>query len=94
MFGVCFRLVASRVQECTRKGSARSWDHCQVVHEIWTQALMGKTRLWIERVPTDDNLADLPSREEYALLEEMHAQWREPVVAQLFLDGVQLFGAQ
>ena len=55
---------------------------------------MGKTRLWIERVPTDDNLADLPSREEYALLEEMHAQWREPVVAQLFLDGVQLFGAQ
>ena len=61
---------------------------------MWTQALVGKMRLWIERVASDDNLADLPSREEYALLEDMGARWREPVVAQMFVDGVQLPGAQ
>ena len=29
--------------------------------------------LWIERVPTDDNFSDLPSRESYALITEMKA---------------------
>ena len=25
-------------QAATRKGSAREWDHCEVIHEVWTQA--------------------------------------------------------
>ena len=58
-----------------------------MVHEIWTQALLTKTRVWIERVPTDDNIADLPSREDYALLHHLGAKWREPVIAQVFVDG-------
>ena len=76
-------------EAATRKGSARSWDHCQVIHEIWTQALANHTYVWIERVPSEDNLSDLPSRGEYELVaSELGAQWREPVIANLFLDDV------
>ena len=39
--------------------------------------------LWIDRVPSDDNLSDLPSREEYELLYSMGAVWREPVIPDL-----------
>ena len=70
------------LQVATQKGTARAWDHCQVVHEVWTQALVNKTWVWVERVPSDDNIADFPSREEYGLLRDMGAVWREPVVAQ------------
>lgn len=38
----------------------------------------------MDRVPTDDNVSDLPSREEYDLLQGLGAVWRPPVVAQVF----------
>lgn len=76
-------------EAATRKGAAKAWDHCQVIHEVWTQALVNHTYLWIERVPSDDNLSDLPSRGEHALLAgRLGAQWRKPVIAPLFLDVV------
>ena len=74
-------------EAAARKGTAKSWDHCQIIHEIWTMAFQIGAHLWIERVPTDDNISDLPSRTEYALLyDEFDAQWREPVIGRLFLD--------
>ncbi len=69
----------------TRKGSAKSWDHCSLIHQIWTLALVNHTHLWVGRVPSKANISDLPSREEYRLLQEMGALWREPVLAQLFM---------
>ena len=75
-------------EAATRKGSAKSWDHCCIIHSIWTLALRNKMWLWIERVCSADNISDLPSREEYALMNDMHIEWREPVIAELFLESL------
>jgi hypothetical protein len=37
-------------------------DHAQLVHEQWTHAALTGMQLFIKRVATDDNIADLPSR--------------------------------
>ena len=71
----------SGAEAATVKGAAKAWDHNQVIHEVWYQALENRTWLWIERVPSDDNVADLPSREEYQLLQDLSAAWRAPLVA-------------
>ncbi len=47
---------------------------------------MNSTYLWIERVGTEDQIADLPSMQKYDLLRELGAQWRPPVVASLFMS--------
>ena len=64
------------------KGSAKSWDHAVLIHDIWSLALCNHTAVWIERVGTDDNVSDLPSREEHKLLEEIGdgAEWRPPLL--------------
>jgi len=67
----------------TQKGSSKADDHNSLVHEIWTLALMYGMGLWIDRVPSDDNLADLPSREEYKLLHKLGAVWRKPLIPDL-----------
>ena len=74
-------------QAATRKGTAKCWDHCQIAHEVWTQALLNKFHLWIVRVPSDDNVADPPSREDYALMKELGAQWCKPLVVNLFVHA-------
>ena len=50
------------------------------------QAAMNSTYLWIERVGTEDHIADLPSMQKYDLLQELGAQWRPPAVASLFMS--------
>ena len=65
------------------KGSAKAWDHNQMVHSIWTQVFEQKIRLWVERVPSKLNISDGTSRFRYELLSELGAQWREPVLADL-----------
>ena len=40
----------------------KAWDHCRLVHDIWLHALQNNTHLWIERVPSHDNIADSPTR--------------------------------
>ena len=44
------------------RGRARSWDHAQLVHTQWLHAARMKMELFVRRVSTDDNIADLPSR--------------------------------
>ena len=46
-----------------RRGTARCFDHAQLVHAQWLHAAKLRTQLWIQRVATDDNVADLPSRQ-------------------------------
>ena len=70
----------------TAKGSARAFDHNALVHSVWMQALMQRFQLWAYRVPTDDNLSDLPSRNEYGILRELEAVWHEPCMASLYLE--------
>ena len=45
---------------------------------------MIKAHVWIDRVPTKENIADLPSRTEYRLLHDMGAQFVEPVLDDMF----------
>jgi hypothetical protein len=68
-----------------RSGAARSPDHNLLVHGVWLLALRRRFGIWIERVPTDDNISDLPSRESYALLRQMGAQWVQPVLDHAFV---------
>ena len=49
-------------QVSVRRGSARSWDHAQLVHEQWLHAALSGIEIFVKRVATDDNIADLPSR--------------------------------
>ena len=61
------------------KGSAQASDHNEIVHEIWTYAFEHGIKLWIERVPSEDNISDCPSRQEYELMTALGATWCEPV---------------
>ena len=45
-----------------RRGTARSLDHAQMVHTQWLQAAVLGLEVWVKRVKTEDNIADLPSR--------------------------------
>lgn len=47
---------------------------------------MQRFRIWVQRVPTEDNLADLPSRGEYELLDEIGAVYHKPCIANLYLE--------
>ena len=72
----------------TAKGSAKAWDHNALIHNVWLQALQQHFSLWVYRVPTDDNLSDLPSRGEYELLHEIGAVWHDPYIAEIYLSDV------
>ena len=71
-------------ENATRKGSAREWDHNHVVHSIWVKAASIRCHRRIDRVPTKDNIADLPSREEYRLLHAMETVFMEPKLDEMF----------
>ena len=63
----------------TARGSAEADDHNGVVHAIWTFAFNDKVQLWPERVPSEQNTSDTPSRGDRKLLKELGAQWRQQV---------------
>ena len=71
------------------RGSAARSDHNGIVHGIWLEAWRLQVGLWIERVPSKDNVADLPSREQYRLLRQLRALWR-PSVFPTTYDGLSL----
>jgi hypothetical protein len=73
-------------EAASRKGSAKSWDHCGLIHEIWSHCWVNSIYIWIERVASKDDISDLPWREEYALVYEMGGVWRPPQVATLYVD--------
>ena len=63
---------------CFRKGAAKEFDHCSLIHNMWTQIARCHMNVWVCRVGTDDNIADLPSRFEYSALRFAGAQFVEP----------------
>jgi hypothetical protein len=80
------RLFSDNVgaERCTKKGSAREWDHTALIHSIWLKAARLQAQLWVERVPTEENIADLPSRESYSLLQRLGAVFVEPMLDPVF----------
>ena len=69
---------------CAKRGTARAWDHARIVHMIWKLLAMERVDAWFDRVPTSDNIADLPSRESYGLVEQLGGQWTKPVLHDSF----------
>jgi hypothetical protein len=60
-------------EHATTKGGSKEWDHSCIAHCIWSCALQLRIGLWLERVPSKDNISDDPSREKYELLERLRA---------------------
>ena len=63
-----------------RRGTAVSYDHAQLVHAQWTHAAQKNISMWVKRVSTDDNIADLPSRDEFGVLQAVGATYCEPAL--------------
>ena len=61
-----------------RRGSAKVWDHAQLVHQLWEDLLMLSTQVFVVRVSTNANIADPPSRESFSIFEHVGAVFREP----------------
>ena len=70
----------------TAKGRAKSWDHTCIVHGLWLKAAAINMGMWIERVPSNDNIADLPSRSDFDLLHRLNAVAVSPVLDDSFFE--------
>ena len=73
-------------EAATRKGSAREFDQGALIHSIWKLAAMNNIGIWVNRVPTKDNIADDPLRERYGLLAMLGATFVKPVLFGMFED--------
>ena len=47
---------------CDSRGTAKSFDHCTLVHALWKTFAELNVGVWLERIPTKENIADDPSR--------------------------------
>lgn len=54
---------------------------------MWKRFAQLHARVWVERVPTEDNIADLPSREEYELLKSLGAKRVPGFLEPIFQDS-------
>ena len=79
-------------EAATRRGSCREFDQGCLIHTIWLKLAQLRCGVWVERVPTEDNIADHPSREEYALLRKIGAKRLEPRLDSMF-DNAQTWEA-
>ena len=63
-----------------RKGASKAWDQSMLIHEIWTLAWKLKMHIWIHRVPSEENISDLPSRESYDLMRDLGLYSDVPII--------------
>jgi len=56
------RLFASRMTMWHLPGATKNFDQNCLIHAIWKKLVQLDTSIWIQRVPTKDNISDLPSR--------------------------------
>ena len=47
---------------CHMTGATKNFDQNCLIHAIWKKLVQLDTGVWIQRVPTKDNISDLPSR--------------------------------
>ena len=64
----------------TQKGATKNFDQGCIVHALWRRFLELHMSVWVMRVPTDDNLADEPSREYYDTLWRLKARQVVPLL--------------
>ena len=56
----------------------------KTLHERTARSRATYLIVYCVQVPTKENIADLPSREEYKLLEAIGAKWEKPYLADSF----------
>ena len=61
-------LVATGVACACMKGATKAFDHNALVHTLWRKFMDLGMDVQIMRVPTNDNIADNPSRQELTML--------------------------
>ena len=61
-------------------------DHAQLVHTQWTHAAEQGLSLYVMRVATDDNIADLPSRNALQMLQMAGAEQFAPLLQSEYWD--------
>ena len=59
---VALILLLSGAEAATRKGATKNFDQHSLVHGMWKRFAELKVGVWVMRVPTDENIADCPSR--------------------------------
>ena len=50
---------------------------------VGLQAFLRNIHIWVERVPSEDNISDLLSRGEHGAMHSIGAQWRVPVMGDI-----------
>ena len=63
-----------------KRGACKAFGHSCVVHCVWLAAAKLGIGMHVNRVPTELNIADLPSRELYEPLVNIGAAWVKPVL--------------
>lgn len=66
------------------RGSCKRFDQGCLIHALWKRFLELEMAVWVERVPTQFNIADDPSREHYCLLNSLGAVPVRPVLEDVF----------
>ena len=79
LYDICV-IVLLMCQAAIRRGTAISLDHAQLVHTQWTHAAEQGLSLYVMRVATHDNIADLPSRDAFDMLRVAGAEELEPIL--------------
>ena len=72
-------------EHALRTGAARSTDHNLIVHGLWLHARRSGYDIWIERVASQENIADLPSRGSFEVMKGLGAQEMDPHIDPAFL---------
>jgi len=85
--GLC-RASRAGAEHATARGSARAFDHNQIIHEVWSLCFARRVDLWIERVPSKYNISDSPSRGEHEILGDLGATWVVPIWGALLVPSV------
>ena len=63
VFAVDFLCACIRFALCyALAGSTKQFDQNCLIHAMWKQLAVLNVNVWVERVPTKDNIADDPSR--------------------------------
>lgn len=61
MLGIhCICVCALRIS--LPAGATKRFDHCCIVHALWEHFMKLNMNVWVDRVPTKENIADNPSR--------------------------------
>jgi hypothetical protein len=74
--GKTFRIWSDNQAGCHSiiRGGAMAADHNLLVHKFWTLCFARRMNPWLEQIPSDDNLADGPTRSDLQVCWALGAQ--------------------